>query len=337
MDELKVAFRAPIMTPLLYTMKRVGREQFDLGLDVVTIERSTDAKKALRDGEIDWVAGNHFDVYIQWANVEKLSYLASTENLMVEAIVTRKDVKDLNQFMSDVKGKRVAILGQLSGHPALNCWLWMREHGLVDQVEIVGITGRDVPDKPLFEGHGGTSPDCHAFTSSTNKAIRAVKEGEVLAAFIPPTGMLEYLAMGGFNVHRMEAMPMVEGLTVTTTTKKVMEKGDLFRRLLKSLVKGIRFMKEKKEETLKIIEGEPSKYLDIQSPDQALSYYNFYMKWRTPIDRPYPTLGAIKNAHTIACRDHPEAKGIDPMEVWDLHFLKEIDAEGFMPEVNSTS
>jgi hypothetical protein len=333
MDMLKVAFRAPIMTPLLYTMDRIAREQYDLGLEISTIVNSREARRTLVEGKIDWIGGNHYDVYLGWAHGEKLSYLASTENIMIDAIVTREDVQSVDHFISLVPGQKVAVLGEAWDHPALNCWLWLRNHGIDDKVKIVAVAERDLPGKPLFEGHAGTSPDCHAFHSWGNRAIRMVRDKEVLAAFIPPNAMLDYLHLGGFKVHRIEPMPMVEGLTVTTSTAKVVEKRELFRRMLRALVKAIRYMKEHKEETLRTIEGEPSKYLDIQSPDQALSYYNFYMKWRTPIDRPYPTLEAVKNAHTIASRDNPEVRKINPMEVWDLHFLKEIDAEGLMPPV----
>ena len=132
MDTLKVAFRAPIMTPLLYTMDKIGREQYDLGLDITTIVNSTEARRTLVEGKIDWIGGNHYDVYIGWAEGEKLSYLASTENIMIDAIVTSTEIKDVNQFISEAPGKRVAVLGESWDHPALNCWLWLRNHGLDD-------------------------------------------------------------------------------------------------------------------------------------------------------------------------------------------------------------
>lgn len=331
MDELKVAFRAPIMTPLLFTTASIAREQLDLRLDISTIVSTPEARKSLMEGRIDWIAGNHYDAYVAWARGEKISYLASTENFMIDAIVVRNETRNLDEFVSQVRGKKVAVLGEWWDHPALNCWLWLKNHGLQERVEIVPVIERDIPNKPLFKGHKGTSLGCHAFHSWGNRAIRMVIDGEVEAAFIPPNALLEYLHLADLNTLRIEPTPMIEGLTVTTSTEKVKEKGPLFSRLLRSLVLATRFMKENWEETVKTILGEPSKYLDIQSGDEALAYYYFYMKWRTPIDRPYPTLEAIKNAHAIACRDNAEAKNINPVEVWDLHFLKEIDAEGLMP------
>ena len=45
--------------------------------------------------------------------------------------------------------------------------------------------------------------------------------------------------------------------------------------------------------------------------------------------KPYPTVRAVANTHEIATLEYPCAKGINPLALWDLHWVKELDDEGF--------
>jgi hypothetical protein len=46
--------------------------------------------------------------------------------------------------------------------------------------------------------------------------------------------------------------------------------------------------------------------------------------------KPYPTVRAVANTYEIATLEYPCAKGIDPLALWDLHWVKELDDEGFI-------
>jgi hypothetical protein len=46
--------------------------------------------------------------------------------------------------------------------------------------------------------------------------------------------------------------------------------------------------------------------------------------------RPYPTPQAIANSYEIATIEYPEAKGLNPLSLWDLHWVKELDEAGFI-------
>ncbi|MCH8055886.1 MAG: hypothetical protein IH857_07025 [Deltaproteobacteria bacterium] len=46
--------------------------------------------------------------------------------------------------------------------------------------------------------------------------------------------------------------------------------------------------------------------------------------------KPYPSLEAIANTYEIATLEYPAAKGLNPLTLWDLHWVKEFDDEGFI-------
>lgn len=49
--------------------------------------------------------------------------------------------------------------------------------------------------------------------------------------------------------------------------------------------------------------------------------------------RPYPTPQAIINTYEIATSEYPGAKGLNPLTLWDLHWVKELDDAGFIDRI----
>ena len=45
--------------------------------------------------------------------------------------------------------------------------------------------------------------------------------------------------------------------------------------------------------------------------------------------KPYPTPQAIAATYEIACEEYG-AQGLNPVALWDLHWVKELDDEGFI-------
>jgi hypothetical protein len=45
--------------------------------------------------------------------------------------------------------------------------------------------------------------------------------------------------------------------------------------------------------------------------------------------KPYPTPQALANTYEIACNEYG-AQGFNPLALWDLHWAKELDDEGFI-------
>jgi hypothetical protein len=47
----------------------------------------------------------------------------------------------------------------------------------------------------------------------------------------------------------------------------------------------------------------------------------------------YPSLNAVFNVYEEAKRQSKDAEKIHPLALWDMHFLREIDDEGFIDEL----
>jgi hypothetical protein len=46
--------------------------------------------------------------------------------------------------------------------------------------------------------------------------------------------------------------------------------------------------------------------------------------------RPYPTPQAIANTYEIATIEYREAQGLNPLSLWDMHWVKDLDDVGFI-------
>jgi len=49
--------------------------------------------------------------------------------------------------------------------------------------------------------------------------------------------------------------------------------------------------------------------------------------------KPYPTPRAIANSYEIALAEYPGGEGLNPLALWDLHWVKQADDSGFIDEL----
>jgi hypothetical protein len=84
----------------------------------------------------------------------------------------------------------------------------------------------------------------------------------------------------------------------------------------------------RRDEALTIVSGEPMRRMKIKSMEEMERQFDSIVKWLKP--KPYPTPRAIANSYEIATLDYPDAKGLNPLSLWNLHWVRELDDEGFI-------
>ena len=83
----------------------------------------------------------------------------------------------------------------------------------------------------------------------------------------------------------------------------------------------------RKEEALKIVAAEPMKRMKITDHRELERQFDSIVKLLQL--KPYPTPQAIANTFEIATAEFGAAD-INPLTLWDLHWVKELDDEGFI-------
>jgi len=302
--KIQIFYRAAGHVPLWKVMEEGGfLEKHGLEIDLGSLEgKRQRAMEALRAGELDIISGNHHNLYARRAlNGDPFVHIAQTNNIWKEHwLVTKNGIN----ILEDLKGKRVSM-DDFESHTGLNVWLYLSLHGLEE--------GRDVE---LVNGE-----------RRAMDRVAKVMAGHYDATFVRAVDQRRARAIGA-EVTELPTMPMIEGVTITTTTTYVNSHEEEARGLLLALVDAIHFFKTRRQETLEIINKTCRDLLKFQSDDEVTDYYDNHAGSLEP--KPYPTLDAIRNVFALAVKIKPEIKDFNPLILWDLHHLREIDDSGYI-------
>jgi hypothetical protein len=131
----------------------------------------------------------------------------------------------------------------------------------------------------------------------------------------------------GLKVLAAPDIPVVGHYAQACTSDFAREKSSLLRSYVKAVIHALCLMKYDKPGALRIVSGEPMKRMSIDDP-QVMARHFVAIVEKLQV-KPYPTPQAISNTYEIAVQEYGAA-GINPMTLWDLHWVKELDDEGFI-------
>jgi ABC-type nitrate/sulfonate/bicarbonate transport system substrate-binding protein len=301
--EIRGYFRSHSHLPIWEVMDKAGSwERVGLKVSFEFCDSSSAAEKALFDGTVDFVSGNHISPYLLVRRGKPIVCLASPSNSVNDKLVSRFSIKEV----SELRGKRIGdttLVDSIGGyhHPRGNHILYVMRGGLrLDEVEWVEL-------------------------SESNKEFQAMqldvlKSGKVDAIFV--TGNTDKFEQAELHVLPLDRLPMVNGPTLTSTLTTLQKKDGLAERLVKAQVLGIHFARTHRGETEKILEG-----LRQRVPECKNVNYRSVAKL---LPKPYPDHEAVANAYKLCCLKTPETEEMSPMALWDLHYLRELDHSGFI-------
>jgi ABC-type nitrate/sulfonate/bicarbonate transport system substrate-binding protein len=284
----------------------------NLGLGIKTLESaeySGKADDALFKGEIDFIVGNHISPYLHMANGLPVVCIASPGNFVRDRIISREPVESLEDFKG--KGLRVAdsyFVDQWGGlnHPRGNHML-------------------DVARAGFEPGEAEWVEVGHLYTPELEPAVvEAVTTGKADVGFIMG-GNLDELRKEGLHVTTLPTLPMVNGSTITTSYQALAKHEQLAERLVKAMVLTIHYARVHPEESQRLLSTRMGKpYEEWGGRVQSVARYRL---------KAYPDPEGVANAHELSTTRHEEAKTIQPMALWDMHYLRELDMTGFIDEL----
>jgi ABC-type nitrate/sulfonate/bicarbonate transport system substrate-binding protein len=302
MRELKIIYRSESHAPFWVLGEKSGIWEKN-GLHVNTSpqlnrERAVDA---LKNGHVDLISGNHHNLYARLAkNSENFVHLAQLGNLWTENHLI---VGDSIQSVQDLRGKQIAV-DKKTSHAGLNVWLFMKQQGL----------DLDKGDYHLVDTD-----------ASTEKRVKGVLAGEYDAAFVDLPHNLRAVREGAREI-TVEPIPMIRGVTLTTTMTYVKSHEEEIRLLIRGTVEAVHFFLTQPEKTKKILAESP--IVGLQNHQEASALYD---SWAGFLERkPYPNLEAIANVFALAARLKPEIADFNPLILWNTHYLRELDDSGFI-------
>lgn len=298
MATVRVAYRDDDRTPVIYCIREMGLKHYGINVEVLRIKDYGEFEASLFDDAADVLIDHVEFLYAEAVKGKKITFFCAPRIVRGLELVVPKHVTSVSEFA----GKAMAVRD--SGRPHA-VTLWLRMMGLEGKVAVPIFKDADV-------GRWGQ--------------WKKVVSGECIACFMDPL----YLAAAlnaGLKVLPVPDLSVISHYAQACTSEFARKTPAVLKNYVQAVIHGICLMKYRKPEAMNIVTGEPMKRMKITALDEIESHFDAIVS-KLQV-KPYPTPEAITATYEIACEEYG-AQGINPLTLWDLHWVKELDDEGFI-------
>jgi ABC-type nitrate/sulfonate/bicarbonate transport system substrate-binding protein len=318
-DKIHFPYRSTSHLLLLHVISESGSwAKYDLEVEYNKKIASGDSHNAVTSGDVEFVSGNHLSPYGRRARGDDWVFLGQTVNTCAgRQMVVRPDSGI--EKIEDLRGK---VVGSHGRHPKLNDWLQLKQHGLDadrDEVGLINQLGKGSEEGGVEEKAG--------------PLWTWVRDKKVDAAFMNVPGCV-FAERAGLKTIEVEALPMIYYTTISSSEKFVRSHPDLVDRFLKGLIEGIHFFKTQPVKSMQIIK---ERFTNDGQMDDDIARVSYETYAHTLEPKLFPTMNAIQNVYLEGVRQDKDAAKINPLELWDLHYIRKIADSGFVDDLYNTN
>jgi hypothetical protein len=298
METVRLAYRDDDRTPVIYCIREMALRHYGIDVEVLRIKDYGAFESAIFDRAADILIDHVEFLYGEAAKGRRVTFFCAPKIVRGLELVVPQHVATPEEFA----GKTMAVRD--SGRPsAVN--LWLRMMGLENKVEVV-----IVPDGQVGRW----------------KQWKKVISGECIACFVDPLYLSDAL-QAGLRVLKVPDLQVVGHYAQACTSEFARKNSTRLQNYVTAVVHALCLVKHDKEAAMKIVAGEPMRRMKVEKIEDMENYFDSIV---TKLQlKPYPTPEAIANTYEIAVKEYG-AQGINPMSLWDLHWIKELDDAGFI-------
>lgn len=304
MQSLTLAYRDDDRTPVIFAIREVAKRHYDLDVRIVRIKGGEDYEAALFDGSADVIIEHLEYLYDEAKKGKKITFFCAPSKGGGLDLVVPQNIQSVEEF----RGKKMAVRSHGQPHAVT---LWLRMLGLERDVETVIVHDKDV-------GRWGQ--------------WKKVVSGDCVAAFMSPLYLPDALN-AGLKVLPLPDIPIVGHFAQACLAEFARTHDDLMRAYVKSVLHALVWLTLRPDEAFAALVAELQTAMELS--DQAELRRRFDSVVGGLKIRPYPAPQAIANTYEIATIEFPEAAGLNPLSLWDLHWVKELDDAGFIDDLTS--
>jgi ABC-type nitrate/sulfonate/bicarbonate transport system substrate-binding protein len=302
MESLSLAYRDDDRTPVIFAIREMAQRNYNLEVKVVRIKDGDAYEDALFNGGADIIIEHLEYLYAEAAKGKKIAFFCAPSKGGGLDLVVRQSVQSVEEF----RGKSMAVRSH--GQPYA-VTLWLRMLGLEQDVETVIVHDKEV-------GRWGQ--------------WKKVVSGECVATFLSPLYLPDALN-AGLKVLPVPDIPIVGHFAQACLAEFARTREAVMHAYVQSVLHALVWLEYRPEEALATLA--PELKICIEVDDDVKLKRRFDSVVGGLKIRPYPKPQAIANTYEIATLEYPEAKGLNPLSLWDLHWVKELDDAGFIDEL----
>jgi len=302
MLQLTLAYRDDDRTPVIFAIREIAKRHYALDLNIVRIKDGDAYEAALFNGAADIIIEHLEYLYEEAAKGKKVTFLCAPSKGGGLDLVVRPSVR----CVEDLRGKTMAVRSHGQPHAVT---LWLRILGLEKNVTTVIVPDKDV-------GRWGQ--------------WKKVVSGECVATFMSPLYLPEALT-AGLKVLAVPDIPIVGQFAQACLAEFARKNDAAMRAYVQAVLHALVWLAYRPDEALATLAPELKASLTITDDNELKRRFDAVVTGLKI--RPYPMPQAIANTYEIAVIEYPDAKGLNPLSLWDLHWIKELDDGGFIDEL----
>lgn len=302
MLQLTLAYRDDDRTPVIFAIREIAKRHYALELNIVRIKDGDAYEAALFNGAADIIIEHLEYLYEEAAKRKKVTFLCAPSKGGGLGLVVRPSV----QSVEELRGKTIAVRSHGQPHAVT---LWLRMLGLEKDV-----TSVIVPDKDV--GRWGQ--------------WKKVVSGECAATFMSPLYLPEAIN-AGLKILAVPDIPIVGQFAQACLAEFARNNDAAMRAYMQAVLHALVWLTYRPDEALATLAPELKASLNITDDSELKRRFDAVVTGLKV--RPYPTPQAIANTYEIAVIEYPNAKDLNPLSLWDLHWVKELDDGGFIDEL----
>jgi hypothetical protein len=299
MQKLTLAYRDDDRTPVIFAIREMARRHYGLMVKIVRIKGGDAYEAALFNGAADIIIEHLEYLYDEAVKGKKVLIFCAPSKGGGLDLVVRPEVRSVEEL----RGQTMAVRSH--GQPYA-VTLWLRMLGLEKDVATLIVHDKDV-------GRWGQ--------------WKKVVSGECVATFMSPLYLPEALN-AGLKIIEVPDIPIVGQFAQACLAEFGRKNDAVMRAYVQSVLHALVWLTHRPGEALATLAPELKACMEIADDSELKRRFDAVVTGLKI--RPYPTLQAIANTYEIAVMEYPDAKGLNPLSLWDLHWVKDLDDGGFI-------
>jgi hypothetical protein len=298
MKTLTLAYRDVDRTPVIFAIREMARRHYNLNVSVVQIKDEAVYEAALFNGSADVLIEHLEYLYEEAAKGKKITFFCAPSKGGGLHLVVPQYLGSAEEF----RGKAMAV--RTSGQPYA-VTLWLRMMGLEKEVRTLMVTDNEVGRWCQW---------------------KKVVSGECIATFMSPLYLPQALA-AGLKVMPVPEIPIVGHFAQACLSQFAKQHPEIMREYVKSVLHALVWLTARTDEAFATLAAELKACMTLDDQELTRQFDSIVSGIKI---KPYPTPQTIANTHEIATLEYFGSKEINPMSLWDLHWVKQLDDEGFI-------
>jgi hypothetical protein len=301
MPTIRLAYRDHDRTPVIYCIKAMAERHYGVNVEVVHIHERQAFEDALLTGRCDTIIEHIEYLYLEAARGRKVTFFCAPQIHRGLQLVVPRDFSSVDEL----RGKRMAVRDL--GRP-FAVTLWLRKMGLERDVETIIVADKEIGRWQQW---------------------RKVVSGECAACFVAPIYLPPALA-AGLKTFPVEEAEIVSNFAQACLSTFAAENSALMKNYMKAVIHALALLIYRRDEAVEIAAGEPMRLMEVSDCAELRRQVDSIAEMLHV--KPYPTAEAIVNTNAIAAHEY-SARIENPVALWDLHWVKTLDDEGFIDEL----